>query len=104
MNYKKNSKVLETHLNENGVMRFNLNSPENSNALSENMMDLMQNALNKASHNKSVRVIIISGEGSTFSSGHDLKELKAARKGADKGKKYFLKIIKKMFKDDANNN
>ena len=78
MNYRKNSKVLETYLNENGVMRFNLNSPENLNALSENMMDLMQNALDKASHNKNVRVIIISGEGSTFSSGHDLKELKAA--------------------------
>ena len=98
MNYRKNSKVLETYLNENGVMRFNLNSPENLNALSENMMDLIQKALNKASLNKNVRVIIISGEGSTFSSGHDLKELKAARKAADKGKKYFLKIMKKCSK------
>ena len=98
MNYRKNSKVLETYLNENGVMRFNLNSPENLNALSENMIDLIQKALNKASLNKNVRVIIISGEGSTFSSGHDLKELKAARKGADKGKKYFLKIMKKCSK------
>ena len=34
MNYRKNSKVLETFLNDNGVMRFNLNSPENLNALS----------------------------------------------------------------------
>ena len=92
MNYRKNSKVLETYLDENGVMRFNLNSPENLNALSENMIDLIQNAFDKASINKNVRVIIISGEGSTFSSGHDLKELKAARKGADKGKKYFLTI------------
>ena len=57
-----------------------------------------QKALNKASLNKNVRVIIISGEGSAFSSGHDLKELKAARKGADKGKKYFLKIMKKCSK------
>ena len=98
MNYKKNSKILETYLNENGVMRFNLNSPENLNALSENMMDLIQNGLDKAGLDKNVRVIIISGEGSTFSSGHDLKELKAARKGADKGKKYFLKIMKKCSK------
>ena len=98
MNYRKNSKVLETFLNDNGVMRFNLNSPENLNALSENMMDLIQNGLDKASLDKKVRVIIISGEGSTFSSGHDLKELKAARKGADKGKKYFLKIMKKCSK------
>ena len=44
------------------------------------MMDLMQNALDKASLNKHVRVIIISGGGSTFSSGHDLKELKTCKK------------------------
>ena len=43
------------------------------------MMDLMQNALDKASLNKNVRVIIISAEGPTFSSGHDLKELKTGR-------------------------
>ena len=29
MNYRRNSKVLETYLNDNGIMRFNLNSPEN---------------------------------------------------------------------------
>ena len=78
--------MLETNLNKKGVMRFNLNSPENLNALSENMMDLIQNGLDKASLDKNVRVIIIVGEGSTFSSGHDLKELKHARKNIDKGK------------------
>jgi len=98
MSYRKNSNVLETNLNKNGVMRFNLNSPENLNALSENMMDLIQNSLDKASFDKNIRVIIIAGEGSTFSSGHDLKELKAARKNTDKGKKYFLKIMKKCSK------
>ena len=98
MSYRKNSNVLETDLNKNGVMRFNLNSPENLNALSENMMDLIQNSLDKASLDKNVRVIIIAGEGSTFSSGHDLKELKAARKNMDKGKKYFLKVMKKCSK------
>ena len=98
MNYKKNSKVLETYLNENGIIRFILNNPKNLNALSENMMDLIQNNLVKASLDKNIRVIIIAGEGSTFSSGHDLKELKAARKDADKGKKYYLKIMKKCSK------
>ena len=98
MNYKKNSKVLETYLNENGIIRFILNNPKNLNALSENMMDLIQNNLVKASLDKNIRVIIIAGEGSTFSSGHDLKELKTARKDADKGKKYYLKIMKKCSK------
>ena len=98
MDYRRNSNILETSLNENGIMRLNLNSPINLNALSENMIDLIQAHLDKASLDKNVRVIIITGEGSTFSSGHDLKELKAARKNTDKGKKYFLKIMKKCSK------
>ena len=98
MNYRKNSKVLETYLNEDGVIRFNLNSPENLNALSENMMNSLQNALDKASINKNVRVIIISGEGSAFSSGHDLKELKSARKNKDKGKNFYNNIMTKCSK------
>ena len=98
MNYKKKSKILESSLNKNGILRLSLNCPENLNALSENMIEQMQDYLNKASFDKKIRVIIIAGEGSTFSSGHDLKELKAARKNSDKGKKYFLKIMKKCSK------
>ena len=42
MNIRKNSEILEASLTSNGVLRLNLNSPENLNALSENMIDLMQ--------------------------------------------------------------
>ncbi len=98
MNLRKNSKILENSLTDTGVLRLNLNSPENLNALSENMIDLIQKYLDTAATNKNVRVIIISAEGSIFSSGHDLKELKAARKNSDKGKKYYLKIMKKCSK------
>ena len=64
-------------------MRINLNDPTNLNALSEKMIDLIQKNLDEAALNKDVRVIIISSEGSTFSSGHDLKELKSARKNLE---------------------
>ena len=69
------------------------NSPENLNALSEKMISLIQKNIDKAAYNKNVRVIIISSEGTTFSSGHDLKELKKARINTDKGKRYYLKIL-----------
>ena len=75
MNIRKNSEILEASLTSNGVLRLNLNSPENLNALSENMIDLMQKNIDKGGSNKNVRVIIISSEGTTFSSGHDLKEV-----------------------------
>ena len=98
MSSRKNSKILETSLLDDGVLRLNLNNPDNLNALSENMIDLIQKNIDKAGLDKTVRVIIISSEGSAFSSGHDLKELKAARKNLDKGKKYYLKIMKKCSK------
>ncbi len=98
MSIIRNSKILETSFVNGGILRLNLNNPDNLNALSENMIDLMQKNIDKAALDKSVRVVIISSEGSTFSSGHDLKELKEARKNLDKGKKYYLKIMKKCSK------
>ena len=95
---RKNSEILETSLNKEGILRLNLNSPENLNALSENMINLIQKNIDNAANDKNARVIIISAEGTTFSSGHDLKELKTARKNTDKGKKYYLKIMKKCSK------
>ena len=98
MNIRRNSKILETSLTTDGILRLNLNNPDNLNALSENMIDLMQENIDKAGLDKNIRVIVISSEGSTFSSGHDLKELKTARNNSDKGKKYYLKIMKKCSK------
>ncbi len=95
MRIRKNSKILEISLNNKGILRLNLNCPENSNALSENMIDLIRKNINKAGSDKRIRVIIISSEGTTFSSGHDLKEMKLARKNADKGKLFYKKIMKK---------
>jgi len=91
----KNSEILETSLSEKGIMRINLNDPTNMNALSRKMIDQMQNHIDKAASNENVRVIIISAEGSTFSAGHDLKELKLARDNSDKGKKFYNEIMNK---------
>ena len=98
MNIKRNSKILDSSLSENGIMRINMNNPNNLNALSENMIDLMQKYLDTAALDKNVRVIIISGEGPAFSSGHDLKELKAARNNPDKGVNFYNSIMKKCSK------
>ena len=61
----------------------------------------MHEYLKQAAKDNKVRVIIISAEGSTFSSGHDLKELKKAKESVDKGKNFYKKIMRKMFKYDA---
>ena len=98
MDFKENNNLLKTSLNSNGILRILLDNPKNHNVLSEQIMTLIQSSLDDASINKNVRVIIISAEGPSFSVGHDLKELKVARKNTDKGENYFIEIMTKCSK------
>jgi len=90
--------ILKSSLNPDGILKLTLNSPNNHNALSEEMMLNIQNCLDDSINNKQVRVIIISSEGPTFSAGHDLKELTSGRKNPDKGRAYFKEIMAKCSK------
>ena len=98
MNTTRNNLILKTSLNEDGIYRLTLNNPANHNVLSEKMMSNMQDALEESINNKRIRVVIISAEGSTFSAGHDLKELTKGRQNSDKGKSYFKTIMKNCSK------
>ena len=95
---KRNNIIVKTTINPEGILRLVLNNPTNHNVLSEEMMENIQLALDEATKDKKIRVIIVSAEGSTFSAGHDLKELKSARKNSDKGKDYFKKVMLKCSK------
>jgi enoyl-CoA hydratase/carnithine racemase len=92
MNIENNS-ILNIHLNPEGILRIVLNNPKSHNTLSEKMISSLQQSLNDAASDEKVRVVIIAAEGSTFSAGHDLKEMKAGRLDPDKGKSYFNKIM-----------
>ena len=94
----KNNDILKTTLNSDGILRLTLNNPSNHNALSEEMMFNLQSVLNDSAKDKKIRVIIISADGPTFSAGHDLKELKKARKNSDRGRDYFKNIMLKCSK------
>ena len=66
-----------------------MNHLDNRNALSENMINNLLEAISKASINEDIKVIIISSNGPVFSAGHDLKEMNLARKSEDSGRAYF---------------
>src|SRR5262245_48953664 len=76
-----------------GVLTVTLNRPEARNALSEGMMRGLQLALDEAVEDKSVKVIVVAAKGSTFSAGHDLKELTAHRNDPDRGLGYYRAIF-----------
>ena len=77
----------------NGVYRLTLNDAKKRNALSEEMMAKLKSSLKDATDNKSIRVIIIAGNGPAFCSGHDLKQMTAGRDNDDQGLAYFKKVF-----------
>jgi enoyl-CoA hydratase/carnithine racemase len=60
-----------------GVVCLTLNRPEAFNALSEALLDALQNRL-AALADSDARVVVIAGAGRAFCAGHDLKEMRAA--------------------------
>ena len=77
----------------NGVYRLTLNDAKKRNTLSEEMMAKLKSSLTEARDNKSIRVIIIAGNGPAFCSGHDLKQMTAGRDNDDQGLTYFKKVF-----------
>jgi len=75
------------------VQRLTLNRGNARNALSVALMGALQEALDEAANDKSVRVVVIAANGPAFSSGHDLKEMTAQRQSADKGRAAFAALF-----------
>jgi enoyl-CoA hydratase/carnithine racemase len=75
------------------IVRLTLNRPGARNALSEGLMAALQDALDAAAQDKALCVIVIGADGPAFSSGHDLKEMTARRKDADRGKAAFSALF-----------
>ena len=79
---------------DNGILRLTLDDENNKNALSEAMISELAEAINAANDNKEVKVIIIASTGNVFCSGHNLKEITAARNNNDEGASYFINLFK----------
>ena len=71
-----------------GVLRLTLANPP-ANALSLELIAALQDALDAAREDASVRVVVIAASGKLFSGGHDLKQMTAHRGDADGGRAFF---------------
>ena len=60
-----------------GVATLTLNRPNQFNALSEELLSALQNALEEIESDTSVRVVVIAANGPAFCAGHDLKQMRA---------------------------
>jgi enoyl-CoA hydratase/carnithine racemase len=75
------------------VALLTLNRPEARNSLSEEMIAALTGAVRAIGGFEAVRAIVITGAGTAFSSGHDLKELTAHRNDRDRGRAFFAKTM-----------
>ena len=76
-----------------GIAVLTLDSPATRNALSEAMIEALQEALDAIRADDAVRAVVIAARGPAFSSGHDLKELTARRADPDKGRAFFARLM-----------
>ncbi|MCC2108936.1 MAG: enoyl-CoA hydratase [Hyphomicrobiales bacterium] len=81
--------LLRRDLRADGVLTLTLSRPQARNALSIAMLDALSAAFADIAADRSVRVVVLAAEGPAFSSGHDLKEITAARAGADGGRAFY---------------
>jgi len=65
-----------------GVVTLTMNRPRQFNAISSDLLDALQAALDAIAGDEGVRVVVLAGNGSAFSGGHDLKEMMANRNEA----------------------
>ena len=75
------------------VAVLTLNRPEARNSLSEELITALHAAIIDIGASDPVRAVVITGAGTAFSSGHDLKQLTSHRSDPDRGKAYFAKIM-----------
>jgi enoyl-CoA hydratase/carnithine racemase len=77
MDVNADSPLVRVEQDGRGVVTLTLARPRAFNALSEALMDALQAALDNIAVDKTVRVVVLAGEGKAFCAGHDLKEMRA---------------------------
>ena len=61
-----------------GIATLTLNRPHQYNALSEDMLIALQDALDEIAGDDTVRVVVLAANGKAFCAGHDLKEMRSS--------------------------
>lgn len=73
--------IIQVMSPEIGILQIHLNRPKQLNALSHEVLKTLSQILEQAKHDKSVKALLLTGEGKGFCAGADIKEL-AALNGA----------------------
>lgn len=71
-----------------GVLTLTLNRPGQFNALSEEVLAALQESLDRAAGDESLRCVVLAAGGKAFCAGHDLKQMQANR-----NRDYYVRLF-----------
>ena len=75
------------------IALLTLNRPEARNSLSRELIAAVTSAMRAIGDDEAIRAVVVTGAGSAFSSGHDLKEMTAHRNDRDRGRAFFAETM-----------
>ncbi len=78
---------------DDGVVTLTLNTPQNRNALSLEMLEALIATLDDVANDGKARVVVLTGDGPALSGGHDLKEMQAHRNDCDRGREFYVELF-----------
>jgi enoyl-CoA hydratase/carnithine racemase len=79
--------------NESGILTLTLKRPDKKNALTNEMYGALADAIEGADSDPAVRVVLIRGEGDSFTAGNDLGEFAAVAAGKATGERHVTRFI-----------
>ena len=87
------NKILVSKIINDNIFEIILNNPTKRNPLSLELINRLQDLLNKLKKNKKVKVILIKSTGASFCSGHDLKEVRSYASSKTKLLNLFKNVV-----------
>ena len=76
-----------------GVTVLTLNRPEARNALSASLIEVLATTLSAIGSDRRVRAVVLTGSGTAFCAGHDLREMTARRADQDHGRTFYQRTF-----------
>jgi enoyl-CoA hydratase/carnithine racemase len=79
-----------------GILTLTLARPDKKNALTNEMYGALADAIEGAENDAAVRVILIRGQGDSFTAGNDLSEFAAVAAGKVQGERHVTRFIRSL--------
>jgi enoyl-CoA hydratase/carnithine racemase len=79
-----------------GILTLTLARSEKKNALTNAMYGALADGLEHAERDAEIRVVVLQGEGDSFTAGNDISDFSARSRGVDQGERHVFRFLKNL--------